>query len=146
MTPEPNSGCWLWLGGIAKAGKKLPRATIWVDGKHRFASRVSWEMYRGPIPPGLEACHTCDNGMCVNPDHLFLGTQAENVADMDRKGRRRPATGSSHGMAILTESQVIQIRGDQRTAALVAADYGVSQSAINAIRSGQNWGHLNARR
>jgi hypothetical protein len=77
--PEPNSGCWLWDG--------------WVNGRGygRFgkglAHRISWELHRGPIPAGMNICHKCDVPPCVNPDHLFLGTQTDNMRDCARKGR-----------------------------------------------------------
>lgn len=80
--PEPNSGCWLWLGAAWE-----DRPNVYYQGKKRLASRVSYEAYVGPIPPGLHALHRCDNPWCVNPEHLFPGTQADNNQDMMNKGR-----------------------------------------------------------
>ena len=77
--PEPNSGCWLWVAGRMSNGY----GGVMGNGAHR----TSWELYRGAIPEGLSVLHKCDVKICVNPDHLFLGTQADNLADMRGKNR-----------------------------------------------------------
>jgi hypothetical protein len=83
--PEPNSGCWLWLGAVWETRHGL-RAKF---STSLIAARVAYEFYVGPIPTGLFICHKCDNTLCVNPDHLFPGTHRDNMQDMIRKGRRR---------------------------------------------------------
>jgi len=81
-----NNGCWEWTGCLDKKGY----GQFYYKGKHRRAHRVSWALKYGEIPPSeLFACHKCDNPKCVNPDHLFLGTQSDNMKDMSRKGRVR---------------------------------------------------------
>lgn len=93
--PEPNSGCWLWLGSID--GEGYGRATF--RGKSDGAHRVSYTAFREAIPAGLLVCHSCDVRCCVNPDHLWVGTYADNNRDMLAKGR--------HGNGVRTGGQVI---------------------------------------
>lgn len=84
--PEPNSGCWLWVASLQSSGDKDGRGAICVDGKSRFAHRVSYELHKGPIPASRYICHRCNNTLCVNPDHLYAGTQKDNVRDMIAAG------------------------------------------------------------
>lgn len=89
VSPEPTSGCWLWVGGVDADGYGLVTIGSRSDGSRRNgkAHRLSYEIANGPIPDGLSVCHSCDQPGCINPRHLWLGTTSENLADRDRKGR-----------------------------------------------------------
>lgn len=135
-----GDGCWTWLGTKTCGGY----GKIHVSGEARqsrrsaWAHRVSWELANGPIPGGLFVCHQCDNPSCVRPDHLFLGTNDDNMQDAKRKGRN--AKGERHGMAKLSDEDVREIRrrsaaGD--TAAALGARFGVHPPAISRVLTGQ---------
>lgn len=81
--PDDPDACWEWQGPLYHDG----RGQVQINGRRLIASRAAWEMVNGPIPPGMFACHHCDNPPCVRPDHLFLGTPKDNTEDMLRKGR-----------------------------------------------------------
>ena len=136
-----GDGCWLWRGGKDKDGYGLFNGVV--DGElHRRAHRYSYARYRGPIPSLLHVCHTCDVRACVNPDHLFLGTIAENMDDKMAKGRHRTPDGENHYRALLTEEQVKAILDDPRTHSRIAADYNVSRNTISSIKSRRSWHYL----
>lgn len=140
--PEPNSGCWLW---VAVANWKR-YGTFNIAGKNRRAHRVAWELYRGQIPAGMQVNHKCNVRQCVNPDHLYLGTHADNMADMQQSGRRRGKTaGELAGLALLTEAIVRDIRmrraSGETVASLVRAT-GVSDGAVRHALSRRSWRHI----
>lgn len=128
-----SDGCWLW-SGTRRNGKHGSLSNL---NEPVYVHRLSWAIHYGPIPMGGCICHTCDVGRCVRPDHLFLGTQADNVADMWAKGRAVPPPvhlGLNNAKATLGDEQVREIRrrhaaspGGQRA---LAAEFGVSQSTI----------------
>lgn len=84
-TPVTESGCWIWLGATDRDGYGYSRT----EGCTRKTHRLSYEVFKGPITLGLLVCHSCDIPSCVNPDHLWLGTQQENIQDAHKKGRAR---------------------------------------------------------
>lgn len=133
-----SEGCW--VSHIKPCSHGYP-ATVWGGSPVRL-HRVSYELFKGPIPAGMVVCHHCDNRACVNPDHLFLGSSAENNADRDKKGRQ--ARGEKAGRAKLTEKQVLAILADTRVQRVIAGAYGVGETAIQRIKSGQGWKHLHA--
>lgn len=132
----PESGCWLWTGAIypdrGYGAFNCP--------PEQLAHRVSWLLYRGPIPAGAHVLHRCDVPACVNPGHLFLGDQASNMADKVNKGRQ--SNGRNEAICTLTEQQVRAIRADGRRQVDIAADYGVSQCAISDIKRRRTWAWL----
>jgi len=140
--PEPNTGCWLWIAYAHANGYGQFNVTA---TQPRRAHRVAYELYVGPIPAGLCACHRCDTPLCVNPDHLFLGTHRDNVADKMAKGRGGDRRGEASGRARLTEAQVLQVMALCRggaTRASVAARFGVASGTIRSIVKGLTWSHV----
>lgn len=135
--PEPNSGCWLWLGSDNGVGYGM----LSIAGRDRYAHRASYEVFKGAIPAGMVVRHKCDVPSCVNPDHLCVGTHADNVADRDQRGRT--ARGVKLGRAIkLTEGDVRAIRVDGRRQYDIADAYGINQSTISRIKNGHKWAHV----
>jgi hypothetical protein len=136
ITTQTDTGCWIWLGsrqsaqghgqlaigGLGKAGKRLVAA-----------HRASWMVFRGPIPAGLIVCHHCDNPPCVNPEHLFLGTKADNTRDMVAKGRQK------HGPALPQTKHSFEtvkaIRNASGPQSAIAKKFGVSQGYVWQIRN-----------
>jgi hypothetical protein len=138
--PEPNSGCWLWLGyGCHKGYGRI------YEGKRPIrAHRASWTVHRGTIPGGMHVCHRCDNRCCVNPDHLFLGTNADNQRDKVRKGRHVAgiSRGHSNGASKLTEENVLEILASKLGPRALATQFGVNPATIHQIRTGVTWRHV----
>ena len=109
------------------------------------AHRVSWFISRGAIANGLFVCHKCDVPACVNPAHLFLGTNTDNMRDMHAKGRGRPVRGSVHPRAKLTEREVPIVRAMYKTGISqqkIADIFEVNQKTISKLLSGGTWKHV----
>lgn len=132
--------CWVWTGPLDKNGyARFRNAT----GYPELVHRVAWRFYRDVDPGILCVLHRCDNPRCVNPRHLYLGTQADNVADMWARGRANPGVsrGERHGCAKLTEEAVKEIRTSKDTARKLAEKHGVSDTQIYDVRHGKSWRH-----
>lgn len=136
---DSGSGCHIWLGACTNDGY----GTIRFRCKPSRTHRVAWELKNGPIPPGLLVLHKCDVPKCVNPDHLFLGTQQENMNDMVRKKRDRPCRGARQPHAKLTDSAVREIRSSSENQYILADRYGVSQGTITRVKTRRGWAHVN---
>lgn len=135
--PISDCGCWLWTGAIAANGYGL----VSNDLRSQLAHRMAWKLYRGDLPDNLCVCHKCDSRWCVNPDHLFLGTYADNHADMTLKGRNQ--RGETHHWAKLTEEDVKRIKESSKTTYRLSKDFGISFAQTKRIREGQSWSWMN---
>ena len=132
---EKTDTCWNWKGSVM--GGKLKYGHINLNFKHKYAHRVSWEIHFGKIPTNKQVLHKCDNPLCVNPKHLWLGTHQENMADRDKKGRFIP----SYGNTKLNENQVKIIKKEfkNKTVKELANKFSVHISTIYHIKIGLTW-------
>lgn len=137
--PTHEDNCMLWLNAKNLDGY----GHVKYNGRTENVHRIVWSYYHGPIPEGMCVCHTCDNPSCINPDHLFVGTRADNSRDMVEKGRQ--ARGSKHTSTHLTDIDVISIRASYASGArlrVLAEQYSVSISTMWKIVTGKYWSHL----
>jgi len=125
----------LWTGYLNKDGY----GTVWAFGKMTKAHRAAWQVANGPIPKGVYVCHRCDMPACIEVDHLFLGTQKDNMADCKSKGRLSIRRGEESSAAKLTAQQASAIRDDRRPQRVIAAAYGISKGTVWGIKSGLRW-------
>lgn len=131
--PEPNTGCWLWTGSLRSTGY----GQINIKGRNSKAHRLSYEEYVGPIPNGFFVCHTCDNRLCINPEHLFVGTHRQNQEDMAIKLRQ--------GCAKLNPEKVKKIRKLFTSGvkiALLAKSYDIDRKTIRSAIQNKTWKHV----
>jgi len=134
--PNDLSKCWFWTGNQNSQGY----GRVYLNGQGFYAHRIMWELIFGPIPTGVFVCHHCDTPLCVNPLHLFLGTQADNMRDCTNK--RRQEYGENHHNAKLTAPQVLKIRKRPMSISKLARYYGISRRHIRAIQQRRYWRYL----
>lgn len=127
---NPDTGCREWVACKNEHGYGL----VSIGGKSRLAHRVAYEQHHGPIPEGMGVLHRCDNPACIEVPHLFLGTQHDNIVDMQNKGRQRYALASARSDSKITDEQVLAIRKDPRSYPEIAADYGVHRVFVGQIK------------
>lgn len=143
-SPEPNTGCWLWNGSLNYDNRTPYDKRYGLIGKLP-AHRLSYELAVGPIPDGMFVCHRCDVPPCVNPDHLFVGTPAENAIDAVRKKRHSFGVKNGGG-GKLTDEDVLKIRqlyqeGRHRQVD-IAAQFNVTQVMVSRVVLRKSWGHI----
>lgn len=134
--PEPNSGCWLWTENVTQGGYGY----LDFNCRRWRAHRLAYAAFVGPFDESLVVCHRCDTPSCINPDHLWLGTQGDNVRDCARK--HRYPVGANHPRAKLSERDVIAVRRLHALGVMqkrIAQRYGVSESAIGSIIRREVW-------
>lgn len=139
-----ESGCKIWIGHVDKGGY----GKIWFNGKCTRTHRVAFEVANGEIPQGLHVLHKCDVRCCVNPDHLFLGTNEDNIKDKVKKGRTTAGMmlGELHPGVKYTETQVLKVKSMLKlgeTHSNIECTTKVKKATISKIARGLQWRHLN---
>lgn len=136
-----SDDCW-----VCDLAPSHTYARLFIAGRRMLAHVVSWIAHNGQIPEGKKVCHSCDNTKCVRPDHLFLGTNSENMRDMVSKGRNKPMSGEKNGLAKLSKVDVVFIRDSLSNKSLsikeLSVQFGVSFQNIYRIALGKTWKHL----
>lgn len=137
---DKNTGCWNWIAGTRpNARGKLYGRHHMDNGKGIGAHRFSFMIHNGEIPNGKYVCHRCDNPLCVNPEHLFIGTHVDNMRDMVEKGRSYKGSGEKKGVSKLTNYQAAEIMQATGTNRDIAKQYGVSVSVVGRIKRGETY-------
>lgn len=151
--PAHGGACWQWVGSLNRNGY----GQIRISGRTIKAHRASWVIHFGEIPGALHVLHRCDNRCCVNPDHLFLGTNDDNIADRMSKGRSRALRGPEHpfakrpelrprgerhGRSTITEGVAVKILSATGTRKQIADAFGVTVVVVNNIKRRKTWKHI----
>ena len=139
---DKTNSCWLWTGATSSGKGKARRAMFFFRGTTTHASRVAWIILIGDPKQSL-VLHTCDNDLCVNPDHLYLGTYGDNLRDRLIRYPESVVRGSAHGQSKLTELQVKEIREKyipySYSQYRLAKEYGVARTTIQQLLEGRSW-------
>ena len=143
------NSCWIWSGPKIKTGYGVIGYRENGNRQRIYAHRLSWILSHGEIVPGIQVLHHCDNPPCCNPEHLFLGTQADNMHDMKLKGRRMGVEtmprGTEHYRTTLLDENIVDIRRRAKigeSLSIIARDFGLTTGAIWRIVKRQNWKHI----
>ena len=136
---DKSGTCWLWKGGGDRYG-------VFSIGDGVIGAHVAaYKLFVGDVPEGLWVLHTCDNGMCVNPAHLYAGTPQQNQSDRNTRGRANLPCGERHWQGLLTRSIVLAIRAEPHTSSSVlAARFDISRQTVNDVRTFRTWKHVKA--
>jgi hypothetical protein len=143
--PEPNSGCWLWLGTMTNSGYGMigSGGNRKNGGKPMGAHQAAWVVSRGAIPGGMQVCHHCDVKVCINPDHLYLGTPKKNMEDAAARGRLR--RGMERRNAKFSDDDIRDIRkrhASGETYCAIGRAFGVGHTHVRKIVTGEIWAHV----
>jgi hypothetical protein len=134
--------CWLWKGPVCHGYGRVSGVQFGLGRHGVMAHRLAFEIFKGPVPDGLCVCHRCDVPLCVNPEHLWLGTSADNNRDRMVKGRGGDLKGEGNGRSVLSEQEAAEVLRSPLPQKALAEKYGVSISTISEIKRGRKWAHL----
>lgn len=142
-----ENGCWIWKGYKCEPKKLYGLTSVAIDGKKRkiLAHRLSYLLWNGNIPKGLFVLHSCDTPLCINPEHLHLGTAKKNSDEMKERGREKKATGRSNSSTKLCENIVCEIRSLYKkgmTQRQISEKYKICSSNVNSIIHYRTWKYV----
>ena len=140
VAPAPSECCWEWTACI----ESNHYGRVWFNNRKALAHRVAYQLAKGEIPDGLVVRHTCDNPACCNPDHLILGTQADNMVDMVKRKRNCNPKGEQHYGSKLTTAQVMEVYSSPLNQYEIAKLYNIDQSIVSRIKHKKIWKHIHS--